>query len=170
MDDKKLSYTAAHQYEQMTDEDWDNVDKQHRQIAEKFFTQLGATDIAFSTGNNSIDMTFKLFGRRCSCELKDREQAALRFKDVMIEKIKYSSIHRRAATGEFDKAYAMNHYPDGTIRLASIFSTHFSEHKLRCPKTSYVKGCTPEYVWKDCVLLQKFVEFKTVAGKFEKTQ
>lgn len=84
----------------------------------------------------------------------------------MIEKIKYDSISRRLANNEFDKALAMNHYPDGTIRLANIFSSDCTERTMRCPKTSYVKGCEFEYVWKECILLKKFVEYKLVDGKF----
>lgn len=165
---KYQTYTDLHKNDIMTENDWDNVDKKHRDIAQAFFTHIGATDISFTKGNNCIDMTFKLNGKRISCELKDRDQRAINFKDVMIEKLKYDSISRRLANNEFDKALAMNHYPDGTIRLANIFSSSYSERKMRCPKTSYVKGCEFEYVWKDCILLQKFVEFKLVDGRYVK--
>lgn len=161
-------YTAEFKNDIMTEDDWDNVDKKHRDIAQTFFTALGATDINFTKGNNCIDMTFRLNGKRISCELKDRDQRAMNFKDVMIEKIKYDSISRRLANNEFDKALAMNHYPDGTIRLANIFSSSLSQRKMWCPNTSYVKGYDIEFVQKDCILLQDFNEYMIVDGKITK--
>lgn len=158
MTESYQKYTLQHQNDTMTDDDWDNVDKSHRQTAYQLFKQLGATQIVFSTGNCCYDISFNFNGKRIVCELKDREQRAKNYNDVMIEKIKYDSLARRLANGEFDRALAMNHYPDGTIRLANIFKSKHTQRKMRCPNTSYVKGCQFEYVWKDCILLQDFNE------------
>ena len=87
--------------EKMTKEDWENVDKDSRDVFIKFLEAIKAEDIQPSQGNCCIDVVFTLKGIRIAAELKRRTFAHDKFGDILVEKLKRDAARRRIEKGEF---------------------------------------------------------------------
>jgi hypothetical protein len=73
---------------QMTKQDWDEIDISSREIMTNFLSAIGATDIGYSVGNCAWDLSCNLNNKQISIEVKDRNMPHNKYSDMMVEKIK----------------------------------------------------------------------------------
>lgn len=157
---------------QMTENDWEEIDYNSRVIVRNFLSAINADAIGESTGNCSWDVSCIINDKPISIEIKDRNMPHNRYSDMMVEQIKQDCNNRRIGNGQFKECLVVSVYTDNVMCLANINDKDAIHKTKYCKYTTLIKGANHNYVPKEIVILpqRKKIRYEYVNGnlKFSK--
>lgn len=143
----------AHYYDDggnnMSAQDWNEIDRSSRQLLSCFLEKVGAQEIGEMTGNCCVDLSCMLNTKPVCIEIKDRNFESTKYGDILVESLKQDCTTRRIMNGQFQVALAVNVYTDNVIAIANLFDKQAKHFKRYAPVTTLVKGADHSYVQKE---------------------
>lgn len=154
---------------EMTENDWLEIDNSSRCVITNLLSAMGASDIGDSHGNCSWDISCVIKTKPICIEIKDRNMPHTKYSDMMVEQIKQDCNNRRIDNGQFKDCLVASVYSDNVICLANI-NDKDAVHKTKyCKRTTLVKGASHDYIQKEIILLpqRKKVRYEINEGRFK---
>lgn len=149
----------------MTEQDWEDIDKNSRDLLSCFLeTKLSATAVGESHGNCCWDLSCMINDKSVSLEIKERHIPHDRYSDIMIEEIKAEATAKKK---QFKVNLVANVHSDNVICLARMDDKDAKHQTRMCRRTTLVKGALQDWVQKDVVFLPQRlkVKFRVENGK-----